>query len=197
LGVLTLFDRMRSRPIIRANANIAFCRLREKPVFVTAKVQTGSQEQDAVDHEIYVEFQARNYGNRPLSLHHIYIEDSKDNLSYITPDGLPMVLEPQSSAVFMIQKEFFDEIDVRTRERLIGDVIDTGFVDALDRRYPVPKKRLLAVLNESATLPTGKALYKRNDDPEMVGFQVVHSANMMRRSSRMRRRPLAMFCRRF
>jgi hypothetical protein len=189
LGLLTIYERTRTRPIIRTDASIEYCRARETPLFVVGALQTGPFETDVIEHEIYVEFKAQNYGGKPLSLHHIYIEDAKGNLSYIDSEGLPIVLEAHSSATFMVQKEYFDDIDISTGRRVMGDVVEIGFVDALDRRYSVRRKRLLAILKDSLTLPTGKALFKRKDHPEYVvaAFTIVHNAVITHRSPSQKR----------
>jgi hypothetical protein len=134
--------------------------------------------------EFYVEFRVENHGTKPLSLHHIYIEHENGNLFYITPEGLPLILEGQSSAIFEIQKEYFDDLDFSTKERREPDVREIGFVDALDRRYPVPRKQLEGVMSQSLALPTTRAFFARKDDPDkrVVAFKTIHSQTMMRRS---------------
>lgn len=183
LAVLAIVDRTRARPIIRTHAKIQISNVRERSKFTTASFKTGRYD-DSVVQEIFVEFRAENHGNKPLSLQHVYIEDGNGNLNYITPEGLPLILEGQSSSKFDIQKEYFDAIDIPTRQRVIGDVIEIGFVDALDRRYPVSKKELDLILRESLSLPTTRAVYVRKEYPEdlVVAFQGVHEAILTRRS---------------
>jgi hypothetical protein len=185
LAILTLLDRTRARPIIRAHAKIQFRNVRGEPKFVCRTFKTGRYD-DTETQEIFAEFRVENHGTRPLSLQHIYVEEEKGNLNYITPDGLPIVLEGQSSAKFEIQKEYFDAIDFSSKERIIANVIEIGFVDALDRRYRVGKKETNLLLCESLFLPTTRALFRRKEHPEDVvsAFQTVHKAILTRRSQK-------------
>jgi hypothetical protein len=183
LAILTFFDRTRARPIIRACATMRSQNASENSQFVTAPVKVGSYD-DVHIYEFFVEFRVENHGTKPLALHHVYIEHENGNLIYITPDGLPLVLEGQSSAKFEIQKEYFDDRDITTQERRRPDLQDIGFVDALDRRYSVPKKQLEEVLNESLLLPTTRAVYAQKNNPErrVLAFKAIHPQTMMRRS---------------
>jgi hypothetical protein len=83
-----------------------------------------------------------------------------------------------------VQKEYFDSIEVATGQRIKPDVRETGFVDGLDRRYPVPKKELKELINESLSLPTTWAVYIRKEHPEdrVAAFQVVNPAMLITRS---------------
>lgn len=114
----------------------------------------------------------------------IYIETEKQ-LSYVTPDGVPVVLEGQTAVCFEIQKEHFDAINVETKERLKSKIFEIGFVDGLDRRYPVSKKQLHNILDQSLTLPTTIAVYVRKEHPEdqVLAFKVVNPAIIKRRSA--------------
>jgi hypothetical protein len=38
--------------------------------------------------------------------------------------SVEQAMGPQSSAIFSVQKEYFDDIDTKTRERIIGDVVE-------------------------------------------------------------------------
>jgi hypothetical protein len=184
LAILTLFDRTRARPIIRAHARIQLRNASDSPRFMTALVKTGPYDDEFLK-EIYAEFRVENHGTKPLSLHHIYVEEGEQgNLVYISPPGLPLVLEGESSATFEIQKEHFDAIDIPTTQRIKSKVNEIGFVDALDRRYPVPKKELSELLDESFDLPTTRKLYARKDNEErkVVAFQTIHNSIIMRRS---------------
>jgi hypothetical protein len=183
LALLTLFDRTRARPIIRAHAKIQFRNASESPRFTTASVKTGPYTDEYLK-EIYAEFRVENHGTKPLSLHHIYVEELQGNLVYISPPGLPLVLEGESSATFEIQKEHFDAIDIATQQRVKSTVKEIGFVDALDRRYPVPKMELSELLDESFDLPTTRAIFARKDHEEhkVVAFQMVHNSIIMLRS---------------
>jgi hypothetical protein len=100
---------------------------------------------------------------------------------------LPLVLEGQSSATFEIQKEYFDNIDFDTKERCKEELNSIGFVDALDRRYSVPKKQMEEIIDESLTLPTARAFYARKDHPEhrVLAFQTIHAQTIMRRSKKL------------
>ena len=184
LAVLTFFDRARARPIIRAHAQIVSRRALEEPRFVTASVRTGRYDDEEI-HEFYVEFKAENHGTKPLSVQHIYIETEKQ-LSYVTPDGLPVVLESQTTVSFEVQKEHFDTIDVGTKERLKTKIVEIGFVDGLDRRYPVSKKQLQTILDQSLTLPTTMAVYVRKEHSadRVLAFNVVNPAIIKRRSAK-------------
>jgi len=173
LAVFSLYDRTRSRPIVRASAEIVSRSVEADGQFVTAKVKMGPYGDEQL-REFYIEFKAMNYGSKPISLQHIYIETAK-NLSYLTPDGLPIVLEGQTSALFKAQKEHFDSISLKTKEREKNEILSIGFVDGLDRRYPVPLRQLQAILEESMTLPTTIALYSRKEAPDdlVIAFQTV------------------------
>jgi hypothetical protein len=141
---------------------------------------------DQALNEIYAEFRVQNYGTKPLSLQHIYVEENEGNLIYISPAGLPLILEGESSATFEIQKEHFDAVDIPTGGRINAGVLETGFVDALDRRYPIPKAELDQLLDESLKLPTKRAVFARKEQPEskVVAFQTGHSAIIIRRSEK-------------
>jgi hypothetical protein len=184
LALLNLYDRTRARPIIRAHVTMASRRALEEPRFVAASVRTGRYDDEEV-REFYVEFRVENYGAKPLSLLHIYIETAK-NLAYITPEGLPVVLEGQTAATFEVQKEHFDTLDSETRERRKPEIREIGFVDGLDRRYPVPKRRLQDLLDRSLALPTTMAVYVRKEHPEnrVLAFQVVNPAIIKSRSTK-------------
>jgi hypothetical protein len=183
LALLTLFDRTRAKPIIRTYARMASRRASEEPQFVTASVRTGRYDDEEV-REFFVEFRAENHGTKPLSLLQIYIETEK-NLAYITPEGLPVVLEGQTAATFDVQKEHFDTLDVETKARRKPEIHEIGFVDGLDRRYPVPKEQLQDVLNQSLTLPTTIAAYMRKEHPEdrVLAFKIVHPGVLQSRST--------------
>jgi hypothetical protein len=184
LALLALFDRTRARPIIRAYVQMASRRASEEPRFVTAPVRTGRYDDEEI-REFYIEFKVENHGTKPLSLQHVYIETAK-NLSYITPEGLPIVLEGQTSTTFEVQKEHFDTLDVETGERRKPEIHEVGFVDGLDRRYPVPKKQLQDILGQSLIFPTTMAVYMRKEHPEdrVLAFQIVNVAVIKSRSSK-------------
>ncbi|MEA2841921.1 MAG: hypothetical protein QOF41_3251 [Methylobacteriaceae bacterium] len=185
LAVLIILDRARARPIIRAYAKLQSRNAQEDAQFVTALVKT-SPYGHTETMEFYVEFRVENHGTKPLSLRQIYIEDGPDNLLYISPPGLPLVLEGQSSATFEIQKEYFDDADLITRERRNADVREIGFVDALDRRYAVSKKQLREILGRTVVLPTTRAVFQGKEHPEdrVIAFKAVHPAIIMRRSKK-------------
>ena len=183
LAMLTFFDRTRARPIVRTFVFLTSRRALEKPEFITALVRINPREDWEERREFYVEFRAENHGTKPISLHHIYIDTPK-NLFYVTPEGLPVVLEAQSRAVIMVQKEFFDDMDISTLERRSPAILEIGFVDGLDRRYAVPRRQLGNLLARSLELPTGQAVYKRKDDSgsKVLAFQFQHPAVVQPRS---------------
>ena len=73
-----------------------------------------------------------------------------------------------------------------TRERRKPEIYEIGFVDGLDRRYPVPKGQLENILDESLTLPTTVTVYVRKEHPEdrVVAFQVVNPGIIQTRSTK-------------
>jgi hypothetical protein len=89
-------------------------------------------------------------------------------VNYIYSDGLPCLLEGQSSATFSIQKEFFDGVDISANERIVGEVKEAGVVDTLDRRYPINRRNLARLLKESFDYPTTIALFVQKGHPDRV-----------------------------
>src|SRR5258705_13786211 len=69
LAILTLFDRTRARPIIRAHARIQLRNAPESPRFMTASFKMGPYDDEFLN-EIYAEFLVDNIVTKPLSEHH-------------------------------------------------------------------------------------------------------------------------------
>jgi hypothetical protein len=74
LGILTILDRIRSRPIIRTSARIGFRRNAEKK-YATARFKNGPYGEISEEREIFVELRIENHGNKPMTMKAAYVEE--------------------------------------------------------------------------------------------------------------------------
>lgn len=128
---------------------------------------------------VVIAFEIRNFGGRPVQVLGLLIEslhresevlDSRQ----ITPSGLPVVLEPGTTAEALLQKEHLDFLESCTF---------IGVVDGMGRRQGMPSEQASAILARCWQLPTRVGVYQRRDDPSKraVAFQLADSAKMTSR----------------
>jgi hypothetical protein len=106
-----------------------------------------------------ISFTIVNGGGKALQISGIVVESIAGdhiNIKEITPNPLPVVLEPLTSIITTIQKETID---------MESSITFIGVVDALGRRYGLEEQACKALVLRSWEAPTRVGWFRRKDDP--------------------------------
>jgi len=170
LGAVQLVKYYRDKPRISVDADLIFktCGQDDEVKGTKIEIEEGWRE-------IILMIKVVNFGAKSLQISAVIIEDGKSgSLTQITGDKLPVVLEARTSITLEIQKEWIDNIDL----------LFFGVIDALGKRYSVPKNKLSELIAKTNNLPSNKMRYRRKDDHSVVvqAFQIKDKATLINKS---------------
>lgn len=143
------------------------------------QVQRG---EDILEQCVSVSFTIRNLGGTPIQILGILLEDlnkSSLQVSQISANNLPVVLEPGTTTEVTLQKEHLDLLECCTF---------IGVVDGTGRRHPVPTRQAREVIEESWRLPSRLAVFQQRDDPSkrVIAHQLAVSGKFTERPAKRR-----------
>jgi hypothetical protein len=123
--------------------------------------------------EANVEVGIANAGRRALQLTDVFVETST-SIQQLRPDGMPVVLDPNTSVDLVLQPEWFaPKAVVRVSgadEARLDDtpVLAIGVLDALGRRHALSRTACEELVRNCRELPLRTALYKSKTTGEYV-----------------------------
>jgi len=171
LAILQFVNWRRDRPKVSVHAKMRFSPISdvEDPNIrgTPCMVERGA---DTLPEEMLVEFQIVNGGGKALQVSAIVVESIAGDhidINEITPDPLPVILEPLTSIITTIQKETID---------MGSSITFIGVVDALGRRYGLEEQACKALVSRSWAAPTRVGWFRRKDDlsaPLVRAFRMV------------------------
>lgn len=174
LGAAQLIKHYKDKPKISVDADLIFKTCSQDDEVKGTKIDLGEKGWN----EIILLVKVVNSGAKALQISAIIVEDGQSgSLTQITGDKLPAVLEPLTSIDLEIQKEWIDKIDLAF----------FGVIDALGKRYSVPKKKLSELIAKTNSFPSNKKRYKRKGDPSVMveAFQAKDKATVINKSKRL------------
>jgi len=154
-------------------------------------IVTVVRDLDVLQQEVLVRFHISNHGDKGVQIAAVVMEaigGQYINISEITPDPLPTILEPFTSIDVTIQKEVID---------MESAIIFLGVVDVLGRRHSVPDVRCRELATKCWDMPTRVGWFARRDDPEaplVRAYQIQDRGRLSRRAvtslPKRKRRPI-------
>ncbi|MDH6198521.1 hypothetical protein M2272_005180 [Mycobacterium frederiksbergense] len=189
LAVLQFVKWRRERPRLIVNASLVYhpASRDEDPGEGFGTPLALQQDRDITYSRVVVKLDIANHGEQALQVVGVIIESSNSvtaNANQVVPDGLPAVIEPRSSVVVELQKEFLD---------MTSEIRFFGVVDALGRRHAVPEANAKAVIERAWQLPTRVQWVRRRDDPDadpVQAFQAKQRSSITSRPRTASDRPL-------
>jgi hypothetical protein len=172
LAVITVIKFLRERPriIVKAIPITTPSAEGEDTHGVLVRVRRGDDE---LWEEADIEIRVSNSGAQACQITDVFIE-TKWAVQQVRPDGLPVVLDPNTSCSVRVQPEYFAPKDVTPERTLTGVPVEAvGVFDGLGKKHCITKANLTALVMKCTELPLRTALYAhRQTGSLVVAFQI-------------------------
>jgi hypothetical protein len=131
--------------------------------------------------EVLVCFEIRNFGLQAVQVNAIYVETA-EVIHQITPNGLSVILQPNTSTTIEVQPEYFVPSSLTADGATEGhdnllqpiDVLSFGVLDALGKKHRVRQPMFDKVIAGCKALPLRIGVFRHKETGNMVtAFQVV------------------------
>ena len=179
LAVFTIAKFLRERPKISVEA---------KPVSMTAsegqdthgvlvQVQHGD---DVLWEEADVEICVRNSGAQACQISDVFVETA-DVIHQVTPEGLPVVLDPNTSYRVRVQPEYFVPKKITSEGGLANIPIEAvGVLDGLGKKHRLSNDNLKRLIDKCRVLPVRTSIYKHKETGNLiVAFRVKDACSIV------------------
>lgn len=179
LAVLTLLRFLSERPRITVGAQ----RVAKATVETSAshgvlmRVRHGD---DVLLEEVDVEITVANAGIQGCQITDVFIETAT-SFHLVRPEGLPIILATNTSCAVLVQPEVFAPKRLSKDGKLIDESVEgVGVFDAVGKKHRIPKKNLIAIVDECRQLPLRTAVYQNKETGNLVvAFKLHDTARLL------------------
>jgi len=138
---------------------------------------------DVLWEEVDIELRVRNAGDKACQISDVFVETATA-IQQVRPNGLPVVLDPNTSCSVRVQPEYFAPRRPTETGELEGiEVEAVGVFDGLGKKHKISKEDLAKLVRRCNELPLRTALYKHKETGNVVvAFQVKDTATIVHKN---------------
>lgn len=183
LAVLEIAKSLRDKPRVVPRFQLLMIPSREDAQTHGLVVRT-QRSHDILWEEADVEVSVANEGRVPIQIASVNVETER-SIHQIVPDGLPVILEPNTAQSVLVQPELLAPLTVSQGEQeaknmIPIEVIEIGVMDALGKKHSISKADRNKIVGHCRALPLRTAVYRHKDTGNLVtAFQSADTARLV------------------
>ena len=191
VAIFEIFKAITEKPSVSISVHSINLPISEKtePFGIKAQVHRGD---DLQFEDIYFEMVIRNKGRVATQITCFYRETDKF-IQELTPSGLPIVLEPNTSYTIKLHPEYFVDPSFQHNEkgeRLLppkieySPVISAGIIDALGKKYKIKRKQLQELFGDCSQMPLRYGIFQhKTTENYVIALQIKDAGRLIGKSS--------------